>query len=403
MATLFAFRAIRPNPVYADHLVFTRPQAESVAGDNLPPLKMSLETVARQRPENPLWQEKAFRDIQNSLATLLHGGRLLQEHIPGIYIYEYSYNGSVQTGVWAMTSLDDYRDGKIKTHELTLADSLRRMKNYRRSTGLEGSPVLLTYKGNPVIDGLIAEIKKGKRETALGNEHGLHSLWKVEDLNIQQRLKDAFEQVGTVYLADGHHRLESALLLAEEQRAERKEVFNTISSLYLSAAQLCIREYDRVVIPEVKISCEVLFSQIRENFEVVPVLGDSPVQPQVNHRFGMLMAGQWYSLTAKPHTYSEESLPASLDPAILQDRVLSPVFVISDPRADPRLKCAGGEKAMEEIEALVFQNPGAVVFTLCPMTAGQLIAVADAGAILPPKSSWIDPKVPYGLLLYRHG
>ena len=150
MAQIQPFRAIRPNPFYADQLVFTTPQAESVSGDNtktgaLAPLKTLLETGARKRPETPEGQASAFQDIKNTLKDLFQKDQLWHEETPGIYVYEVVHKTYRQTGIWALTSLEDYRKGAIKIHELTFEDSVRRLTNYRRNTGLEGSPILLTY------------------------------------------------------------------------------------------------------------------------------------------------------------------------------------------------------------------------------------------------------------------
>ncbi|MBS1502506.1 MAG: DUF1015 family protein, partial [Bacteroidetes bacterium] len=167
MATIKAFSPICPNPFYAGELVFTRPQAESVAGktagsDLLPPLKTLLETGARQRPETPEGQAQAYADIRHTLQELLAGERLWQEDSPGMYIYEVIQNGHKQTGIWVLTDLADYSCGRIKVHEQTLADSVRRLQNYRQHTGLEGSPVLLTYPPDQLISQLIADFKRGQ-------------------------------------------------------------------------------------------------------------------------------------------------------------------------------------------------------------------------------------------------
>jgi uncharacterized protein (DUF1015 family) len=405
MARILPFRAIRPNPFYADQLVFTKPQTESVAGDEmtpgaLPPLKILLETGARLRPETPQGQERAYQDIRANLEGLLTGGRLVQEKKPGIYVYEYAHQHYRQTGVWALTSLEDYRDGTIKTHELTFGDSVRRLRNYRRHTGLEGNPVLLAYPPVEAINSLIAQVKTGPQETALGNRQGLHRLWKVEDPQLQQQLIDAFANIKTSYLADGHHRLESADELTKQQSENNSPLYDTISSLYMATDQLRLQEYNRVVIPANPVALDELFRHLNQCFFIQE--SRKPVQPTEQLRMGMCLNGEWYHLMAKAHTYSGKSISEGIGAAILQEQVLGPLFGITDPKSDPKLKCAGGEKAMEEIGALFHSHPQAIAFTLCPLTAELLIGVADAGEILPPKSTWFDPKVPYGLLLYKH-
>ncbi|WP_426667498.1 DUF1015 family protein [Mucilaginibacter sp. McL0603] len=406
MAQIQPFRAIRPNPFYADQLVFTTPQAESVSGDNtktgtLAPLKTLLETGARKKPETPEGQARAFHDIKDTLKDLFQKDQLWHEETPGIYVYEVVHKTYRQTGIWALTSLEDYRKGAIKIHELTFEDSVRRLTNYRRNTGLEGSPILLTYSPDITINRIIAETRTSNQKITLGNQHGLHRLWKIEEPQVLQQLIIAFANIPVAYLADGHHRIESSAILAIEQRLKKLPVYDTISSLYMAADQLRIEEYDRVVIPSNPVNNKVFFKHLAQHFEIQP--SEQPVQPRAVHSLGLYFPGKWYNLTAKPHTYINKGAAALLDASILQKVVLAPVLGIEDPKTDSRLKCAGGEKAMEEIETITKDHPDAIVFTLCPLSVEQLIAVADAGEILPPKSTWIVPKIPYALLLHHHG
>jgi uncharacterized protein (DUF1015 family) len=408
MAIIKPFRAIRPNPLYADQLVLTKPQAESVSGDNqnpgaLLPLKDLLETGARLRPESPEGQEAAFRDINNTLQSLIETDRLQSDEKPCLYIYEVEHRGYTQTGIWALTQLPDKHIEEIKTHELTFDDSVRRLKNYRENTGLEGNPILLTYACSPVINRMIEAVKARHEHSTLGNSLGVHRLWKIEDITIQQQLVEAFTEVGTVYLADGHHRLESATKLVRKQQEKGLPVYNAISSLYMADDQLRIQEYDRIVIPGHPVDKIELFKQLLQNFYLREASANHPVQPREPRKFGMYIHGEWYHLMAKRHICENRGVADNLDAAILQAQVLAPLFGIDDPRTNPHLKCIGGAQAMDEILSLIEEHPDAIVFTICPMTVEQLTAVADAGEILPPKSTWIDPKVPYGLLLHLHG
>jgi uncharacterized protein (DUF1015 family) len=390
MATILPFKAIRPNPLYADQLVFTKPQAESVSGDytkegGLKPLKTLLETGARLRPETPEGQELAYSDIKETLQSLLEKDQLHREELPGIYIYEVVHQTYRQTGIWTLTPLDDYRQGRIKIHELTFADSIRRMRNYRENTGLEGSPILLTYFPTVAINNIIDHIKATQPKTALGNQNGIHRIWKIRETETQQALINAFAQVGTVYMADGHHRIESAALSS----------FSTISSLYMATDQLRIEEYDRVVIPDSPIEKAGLVKRLEQIFYIKESTGNRPVRPTEQHRMGMYFDGEWHHLLVK-------EMNTAFGAELLQEQVLSKIFGINDPKTDSRLKCAGGEKALEEIGAICQAHPGAIAFRLSPLTVAQLVAAADAGRILPPKSTWIIPKVPYGLLIHQH-
>jgi uncharacterized protein (DUF1015 family) len=407
MATIRSFLSIRPNPFYAGQLVFTKPQAESVSGDYtkkdaLQPLKTLLETGARLRPETPEGQAMAYQDIKIILQQLLENDQLWRDQVPGIYVYEVIHKTYRQTGIWAMTLLDDYLNGNIRIHELTFADSIRRMKNYRENAGLEGSPILLAYPPDMTVNRIIAETRATSQKTTLGNERGLHRLWKIEDRELQRQLIEAFAQIKNVYLADGHHRIDSAAKLRNEQGGKNLLPFDSISSLYMATDQLRILEYDRVVIPDDPIDKTWLLKELSKHFDIHKSIGNQPVQPREMHLIGMCFSGNWYNLLVKPHAYIHKGAAGNLDTVILQELVLDQLFGITDPKTDPRLKCAGGEKAMEEMSEILHSYPAAIGFTLCPLTVEQLMSVADEGEIMPPKSTWIVPKIPYGLLLYKH-
>ena len=407
MATIQPFRPIRPNPFYADQLVFTKPQTESVSGDYtragaLKPLKTLLETGARLRPETQEGQEMAYRDIKETLRGLLEKGQLWQEETEGLFVYEVVRKGYRQTGIWALTNLADYNNGRIKIHELAFADSIRRLKNYRENTGLEGSPVLLTYPADGTINAIIAVTQSGRLKATLGNAHGFHRLWKIEDEAMLQKLLTTFAEIETVYLADGHHRLESAAQLAASQREEGLPVYDHITSLYMATDQLRIEEYNRVVVPEVPPEKNELFKALNQHFHIRESTGNAPVQPRELHRMGLYLDGEWYHLLMKSCLYENGEATPGQDAAILQERILRPLFGIHDPKTDTRLRYAGGEQALEEVGAICRAHPGAIAFTLCPLPVDELISVADAGRILPPKSTWIVPKIPYGLLIHQH-
>lgn len=392
MATIKPFTALQPNPFYADQLVFPGDEQVFFFGIGqkehpLVPLKDQLETLARKRPETKEGQQQAYQEIKENLNNLLEMDRLWKDDKPGIYIYEIVHRGYRQTGIWALTSIQDYLDGKIKIHELTLADSERRMSNYRKNTGLEGSPVLMTYAPSIAINRIIAEICAKNKKTTIGNKKSLHRIWKIEDEATLNQLIKAFGKIESVYMADGHHRLASTVKLTLEKQGN-----NYISSLYIAADQLRIKEYYRIVNPKTKINEALLLEKLKSVFTIIP--SSHPVKPEQQHTIGMCLNGQWFKLLAI-HAIEPDAV-------LLQENVLAPFFDITDPRTDPGLKCIGGENAMEETIDYIKVNPCAIAFTLRPLTVDQLIEVAEAGKILPPKSTWIDPKVPYGLLLFQH-
>jgi uncharacterized protein (DUF1015 family) len=395
MATIKPFCALRPNTFYADQLVFG---AQVVVMGNgrtekrLAPLKDSLEGVARLRPETPEGQAAGYTAIANALREMLDNGKLWQEQTPGIYIYEVVQGACRQTGVWALTSLDDV----VRGHEQTFDDSVRRLKNYRQSAGLEGNPVLLTYPPDETINRIIMETKSGSNKATMGNGSSMHYLWKVGNPAVIRELTEAFAGISNIYLADGHHRMGAAACLAEEQREQGGPVYDTVSSLYVSTDQLCIRAYHRVFLPQECIESEWLVKKLQKEFYVRRSAGNLPVEPGEKHHLGMLVNGEWFHLTLRNKPED------GIDAEILQEQVFYPVFGVTDPGTDERLKYIGGPQAMEELLVLSAEHPCAVAFTLYPVTVAQLMDVANAGKTLPPKATWIDPKIPYGLLIYKH-
>ena len=230
----------------------------------------------------------------------------------------------------------------------------------------------------------------------MGNASGMHYLWKIGDPAVIRELIEAFAGIAAVYLADGHHRLASSARLLQEQRARGGKVYDTITSLYMATDQLCIRAYHRVFQPETCIERESLFKGLEKDFIVRRSADNRPVEPEAKHHLGMLVGGEWF------HLIPRDEVGTLIDAELLQERVLRPFFGVSDPGTDKRMSYAGGRNAMEELLAFTVEHPCAVAFTLYPVTPEQLMEVADAGHALPPKATWIDPKIPYGLLIYKH-
>jgi uncharacterized protein (DUF1015 family) len=392
MATIKPFRAIQPNPFYADKLVFPGDEQVFFFGINakeypLLPLKEQLESPARQKPETEEGQQQAYKQIMGNLESLLEMGRLWKDERPGIYIYEIVHRNYRQTGVWALTSIKDFVEGRIKIHELTLADSERRIANYRKNTGLEGSPVLLTYEPTVEINRIIAETCANNKKTTIGNKKSLHRIWKIEDETKLDHLITAFSKVTSIYMADGHHRLAGTAKLAKEKLGSE-----FISSLFIASDQLRILDYHRVILPAEEIHENILLDKLGKAFSIFP--STKPVKPESPHVIGMCLKGRWYELVSIDKT--------KLDTVLLQEDVLATIFNIVDPRTDGRLKCIGGENALDETIEFIRLNPASIAFTLYPLSVNGLIKAADSATILPPKSTWIDPKVPYGLLLVQH-
>lgn len=404
MATIIPFRALRPNPLRADTLVFAEDKPNAAACEKCnkkasPTLKSMLEAGARVRPEIPETLSKAYQQINEKVEELLENGDLWREQAPGFYVYEIVHPKYRQTGIWALTDINDYATGRIKTHELIFPDSVRRLKNYREQTGLEGSPVLLTYLPTITINRIIAETRKKVNKQVLGDHNCFHRLWKIDDEQTKRKLIKAFAEIQSVYLADGHHRMAAAAKLKAKMRDEGKAGFNTISSLYIATDQLRICEFNRVFVPDETIDYSQFFKQLSDQFLIQEKAGNTAFQSKKNNHIGMCARGIWYDLQVR--NVPGKGIAAKMDASILQEKILCPLLGVADPGTDIRLKCVGGAAALAEVSELLKKHPGSIAFTVCALTIPQLIDVSDANEILPPKSTWIDPKVPYGLILFK--
>ncbi|MCQ6957669.1 DUF1015 family protein [Mucilaginibacter aquariorum] len=347
-------------------------------------LKPLLEGVARQRPEISENQQMAYHSINETWASLLANGTL-RRNPQALYVYELKDGTSSHTGIWALADLYD----QILTHEATFDDSVRRLRNYREATGIEGSPVLLTYSPSSEVEEITQMIKSKRASACYQYATEIHSLWCISDPEITARLTLAFDQISQVFLADGHHRILSAQQLLPK--------FNRISALFMNTSELRIRRYDRVVVPYSPVDKKELFRLLMPNFYLHESFSGKFISPDKDRHVGLYIDGGWYHMVAKPRSCSD-----CTDAELLQEKVFGPLFGISDPSNDTRLKHFGGKSAPEQMQQFFSGHPQAIGFTLCPVSTEQLIAAALAGRNLPPKATWIDPKIPYGLLINHH-
>lgn len=380
MSRIKPFNALRPNQGwYQDLLGIT-----GGSPDKIGLLKKLLEPRGEKAEEN--WKLKKYL---YSLETLLHGGNYLIDESPAVYIYERESSTGSQFGIWVLTSLQDLKDGKILKHEETLSRHEERLQIYREEVGLEGSPVLLTYHRQPEISSLIEKSAKRAPDSDFFYEGSHHRLWSVSDRVSIAAFQMAFAKLKNVYVADGHHRLASAA-------AMHRISPQWITTLYISAGQLSCSAFHRMVLPNIGFSDSDLLKTIDQYFRVSVVSANKPFVPAVNHSLGLFYKQQWYLLELKEE---QRLLKDEPDVRILQDKILEPIFGIRDPRTDPHLISWPANQWNEMLENSN-TNAEVILFTLYPLSISELIQQAEKQAVLPPKSTYIEPKVPYGLLAY---
>ena len=409
MPRIKPFKGILPNSSYVNQIVL---EVEN----------LNLETAKAIREENPYSyvnmlvpklenkflrgskREIAYKKINENFEDFLEKGILIHDSRSCHYIYQISHNGIVQTGLWTSTCIDDYLNNTIKKHELTRADRENALIDYLQQTGVDANPVLITYKQTDTIRLLIDSKLKTIPDLDFTTPDAAHKLWKVNDESEVRKLNKAFNELPVSYIADGHHRAAAASLLGiERRRLNLKhtglEEYNFFTSVYMATDQLQILEFNRLIKDTGHYFKEQFLSQLSENFDVA--VSDSVMKPMQLHEFGMYLDHTWYRLKALPHTYTKDNPVADLDVSILQDYVLELILKINDPRTDPRIGVMGGTTPVSELTELVDKGEYAVAFTLFPTSIEQLIKVADAGEVMPPKSTWFEPKFQAGLVIHQ--
>ena len=350
--------------------------------------------------------QQVYDKANENLEAMIREKVLVQDAEPSYYIYELVMDERSQTGLICGSSVDDYDAGIIKKHEFTRPEKELDRINHIRTTGAQTGIVFLAYNDCESVQEIIDNWKKEHKPVYDFTAHDgvKHTLWVVDDYPKVASITHHFSvDVPCTYIADGHHRAASAAKICHEMRdngysVDGDEMFNYFITCIFPASQLQIMDYNRVakdlngMIPEE-------FIQSLEKEFMINRLGDNPFKPANFHEFGMYLDDSWYKLVAKPGTYSEDPIGV-LDVTILQQNVLDKLLNIKDPRVDKRIDFVGGIRGMNALQKKVDSNEAAVAFSLYPVTIKQLFNIADSGNVMPPKSTWFEPKLRDGLVVY---
>lgn len=352
------------------------------------------------------YSDEVYEKAKENLNSMIEKGIYIQDEKPVLYIYRLTMNGKSQTGIAACTSIDEYIENKIKKHELTRADKeedrIRHVDTCNANTG----PIFLTYRNKPSIDSIINEWVRKEPVYDFTSDDGIsHTVWVIDDEAVINDIVNEFKSVPALYIADGHHRNASAVKVGLKRRAEKPdytgdEEFNYYLSVIFPDNQLYIMDYNRVVKDLNGYSSEEFINEISKKFNVLEYKGDSCCKPEKKHTFGMYLDGKWYLLEAKDSIVNENDSVACLDVSILQNELLSPVLGIGDPRTDKRIDFVGGIRGLEELEKRVDSGEMKIAFSMYPTTMEQLMNIADDNKIMPPKSTWFEPKLRSGIFIH---
>jgi uncharacterized protein (DUF1015 family) len=346
--------------------------------------------------------ELAFKKINENFEDFIDNGILLKDSIPSIYIYRITQNNESQTGIWTVTSIDDYLNNVVRKHELTRADREQSLIDYLQQTGIDANPVLITYRSESEIDKILSEITQGKPDIHYSKEDTQHKLWFVTNQNIIEDLIGAFSNLPSSYIADGHHRAAAASLYGIQRRKlnlkhKGDEEYNFFNSVYMSTDQLKIYGFHRLLRDLNGISTNDFLERLRIDFIVIS--SESIVLPAEVNSFGMYLDGKWFLLKFNKEINYENPLN-ELDVSLIQEYIFAGILNMTDPRTDPRIDFISGILPVEILINKVDNKEFAVAFTLFPTSIDQLIRVADEGEIMPPKSTWFEPKFDAGLLIH---
>lgn len=411
MSVLKPFKAIRPKKEYAQAVaalpydVMNSEEArEMVKGK--PYSFLHVDKAEVDLPEGTyIYDEKVYLKARENLDKLSSDGICMQEDEPKLYIYRQIMNGRAQTGIVGCASIDDYMNNIIKKHELTRADKEADRINHVDYCDANTGPIFLTYRGNDTIDAIVAKYAAGEAEYDFTTDDGIrNTVWVVDKHEDIAALVSAFEKVPYLYIADGHHRAASAVKVGMKRREanpnyNRTEEFNFFLAVYFKSDDLAIMDYNRLIADYNRMTKDEIIAKISKSFDVEKYSGGA-YHPEKKHTFGMYIDKEWYKLTAKNGTFDENDPVDRLDVSILQKNVITPVFGIEDPRTDKRIDFVGGIRGLGELErrcAIDMQ----IAFSMFPTTLDDLMDIADASKIMPPKSTWFEPKLLSGLFIHK--
>ncbi len=410
MALVIPFRALRPHKQFAGEVasfpydVLDREEGRTIIRENprnfLRVEKSEVDVPDEVRDDDP----RVFERARENLRSFMKEGILFQEDKPCFYIYSQKAFGRAQYGIVACVSVEEYEAGRIKKHELTRIDKENERVNHIATAGAQTGLVFLLYRSREAIERIIAAVVKGEVEYDFATPDGVtHTAWVIREDSLIEALKREFSGVDNLYIADGHHRAASAAKVARMRREKNpshsgREEYNFFVATLFSDEQLKILDYNRVVKDLRGMNRQEFMDRVEKAFTVKP--GFVQRSPSRLHQFGMYIGGAWYLLEAKPELYAKADLIGKLDVSVLQDHLLGPVLGIADPRTDERIKFVGGIRGMDELERMVDQRGYAVAFSMCPPGITDLVNIADAGMIMPPKSTWFEPKLRSGLFVH---
>ncbi len=411
MAVLKPFKAVRPKDEYASQVgalpydVMNSEEAREMVKDK----PYSFLHVDKAEVDLPIgidiYSPEVYAKAKENLDALSEKGICKQDEKPMLYIYRQIMNGREQTGIVGCTAVDDYINNVIKKHEFTRADKeadrIRHVDTLDANTG----PIFLTHRENATVSAIVENWKESHAPAYdfVSDDGVSQTVWVIDDDNVIDALVKEFAEIPYLYIADGHHRCASAVNVGKKRRGDgeydKDAEFNFFLSVIFPCDQLKIMDYNRVIADLNGNSSEEFIAKMSEKF-IVEDADESPYAPKERHTFGMYLDGKWYKVTAKAEFINENDPVECLDVSILQNNLITPILNITDPRTDKRIDFVGGIRGLGELERRVEEGMK-LAFAMYPTSLNELMDIADAGKVMPPKSTWFEPKLLSGLFIHK--
>ena len=410
MSIIRPFQAVRPSRELASRIaalpydVYSSTEARHIVESN--PLSfLRIDRAETQFPEGTdMYSQEVYDKARDILGQMISEGSFLKETSPCYYIYSLTMDGRTQTGLVGCASVDDYTGGVILKHENTLeAKELDRFRHIDTCSAQTG-PIFLSYRPDEAVRAILRKVQEvAPLYDFTSDDEIRHCVWRIDNSEDIGNISHLFARIPHLYIADGHHRAASAVKVGLKRRAEDpdfsgNEEYNFFLSVLFPSDELKIYDYNRVVSDLNGYTFDKILNIVENTFEIEKI-GATPFRPEKKGDFGVYHGGCWFRLTARPELCSDDPVKG-LDVSILQDRILSPVLGIHDPKTDSRISFIGGIRGLKELEKRA-DLTGGIAFSMYPTSMDELMKVADSGMLMPPKSTWFEPKLRSGLFIHQ--
>lgn len=407
MPTIRPFRSVRPAEDKASSIaalpydVYNRAEAKQAVLQN--PLSfLKIDRAETQFPDDTdMYSQQVYDRARDTLREMISDGSFIEDPRPCYYLYALTFAGRTQTGIVGCASIDDYLNGTIRRHEETKEEKELDRIRHVDTMGAQTGPIFLTYRPQPELKQITEDAKQAPPLYDFTAEDGVrHQVWKIEQKT--EDITELFADIGHIYIADGHHRAASAVKAGLKRRQAYPEhtgdeEFNYFLSVLFPCDELKIYDYNRVITGWNGHTSTELLNAVKEHFDIRKT--GQPRHPQRKGEIAMYLCKTWYLLTAHPDLYTRDPVN-DLDVSILQNVILAPLLGIQDPRTDPRIRFIGGIRGLNELTRLADEGEENLAFAMYPTSMNELLSVADSGRLMPPKSTWFEPKLRSGLFIH---